>query len=109
MKTLFTKLDREWAVAAIKRAIRTFAQTLLAGFGAAGVFEEVDWKKVLLASAFAFVVSVLMSLKGLPETTAVGELKIDTTDPNKDNYLFEVGDLDSLATKKSVMLRVSKK
>ena len=64
MKEIFTK---EWWIAAGIRAIRTFAQAALASIGAAVVISEVDWKYVLSASALAAIISLLMSLAGLPE------------------------------------------
>lgn len=38
--------------------------------------------------------------------TAIGTLNIDETDPNKDLYTLDIGDLDSLSTKKRVVLKV---
>ena len=40
--------------------------------------------------------------------TSFGELKIDCSDPDKDLYSIEVGDLDELAKKKRVILKVVK-
>lgn len=37
-----------------------------------------------------------------------GVLKIDTSDANKDLYLFEVDDLEHLAEKKKIVIRVEK-
>ncbi|MBQ3329728.1 MAG: hypothetical protein IJG87_00955 [Ruminococcus sp.] len=49
------------------RALRTFAQTAAAAIGAAALFSEVSWIEVLSASALAAVLSLLMSVGGLPE------------------------------------------
>lgn len=65
-KSIFTP---EWLKAAIVRALRTFAQTAIAGIGtyAAGM-GEVDWINVLSCASLAAVLSVLTSISGLPET-----------------------------------------
>ena len=57
-----------WFKAALIRAVRTFAQAALAvlGTGAVGLLET-DWVSVLSVAAGAAVVSLLMSLAGLPE------------------------------------------
>ena len=64
MKEIFTK---EWIKCAGIRALRTFAQAAIASIGAAVVLSEVDWKHVLSASALAAILSLLMSIAGLPE------------------------------------------
>lgn len=64
MKEIFTK---EWWIAAGIRAIRTFAQVAIASIGTAAILSEVDWKYVLSASVLAALISLLMSLAGLPE------------------------------------------
>ena len=64
MKKIFTK---EWWIAAGIRALRTFAQVAIASIGTAAILSEVDWKYVLSASALAAILSLLMSLAGLPE------------------------------------------
>ena len=35
-----------------------------------------------------------------------GILKIDTSDPEKDKYLFDVGDLDKLKKKRRIVLKI---
>ena len=56
-----------WLKAALVRSVRTVAQTAIATIGTAVVMQEVNWLAVLSASALAGVVSVLMSIAGLPE------------------------------------------
>lgn len=58
---------REWMKAAGIRALRTVAQTALGTLGAAAAMEQVNWQGVVSASLLAGIVSLLMSLKGLPE------------------------------------------
>ena len=58
---------KEWAIAALIRAMKTFFQTF-AGFIAVGAaVNEVDWLRALSVSGVAFVLSILTSLTGLPE------------------------------------------
>lgn len=63
-KGIFTK---EWWIAALIRAIRTIAQTAIATIGTAALISEVNWIAVLSASGLAGVISILMSIAGLPE------------------------------------------
>lgn len=65
--------DRLWWEAAVIRAIKTIAQTAIASIGASALIESVDWKVVVSASLLAGLVSLLTSLKGLPEV----ELKLN--------------------------------
>ena len=58
---------RDWAEAAIVRAIRTFAQALLGILPASFALTEVDWQWAVLTAGGAALVSILMSLGGLPE------------------------------------------
>lgn len=63
MKTDF----KRWLKAAGIRAIRTVAQTAVATIGTAVAMNEVNWVLVLSASCLAGVLSLLMSISGLPE------------------------------------------
>ena len=64
MKKAFTK---EWFIAAGIRAIRTVAQTAIATIGTALVMSDVNWVAVLSASLLSGILSLLMSIAGLPE------------------------------------------
>lgn len=59
---------KEWALAAFKRAIRTFAEAVLAYIGTGAVLlGDVNWLAALSAGAFGFVTAILLALAGLPE------------------------------------------
>lgn len=58
----------KWALAALTRAVKTFAQTAvsLIGTGAVG-FTDLDWVQIASVAGVAAVVSLLTSVAGLPE------------------------------------------
>ena len=58
---------QKWLKAAGIRVVKTMAQAAIAGIGAAAAMGQVDWKYVLSASALAGVLSMLMSITGIPE------------------------------------------
>ena len=58
---------QKWAKAAGIRAVKTMAQAAIAGIGAAAAMGQVEWINVLSASVLAGVVSMLMSITGIPE------------------------------------------
>ena len=70
---------KEWALAALVRAIKTFFQTF-AGFIAVGAaMSDIEWLKALSVSGVAFILSIVTSLAGLPE------VKAEKTEPPSDN------------------------
>jgi len=58
---------KDWLRAAGIRAVKTVAQTALATIGSTALFTDVNWVVVGSASLLAGIMSVLMSLGGLPE------------------------------------------
>ena len=59
---------KKWAVAALVRAVRTFAEAMIAYIGTgAVVLGDVNWLAALSAGAFGFVLAILLALTGLPE------------------------------------------
>ena len=67
---------KEWAVAAMIRAVKTFAQTFVASIAVGAAVEEVQWLRALSVSGVAFVASILTSLAtGLPEVDKAPELQ----------------------------------
>ena len=64
---------KKWALAALIRAVRTFAQTFAGCIAVGAALEEVQWLRALSVSGVAFVLSILTSLGGLPEVEAEPE------------------------------------
>lgn len=58
---------KSWAKAAGIRALKTAAQTAVATIGTTAVMSEVNWVTVASASVLAGLLSILTSVKGLPE------------------------------------------
>lgn len=59
---------KKWALAALVRAIKTFAQTAVALIGTGMVgFTELDWLQIFSVAGVTAVVSILTSVAGLPE------------------------------------------
>ena len=59
---------KKWAGAALVRAVRTFAEAILAYIGTgAVVLGDVNWIAALSAGGFGFVTAILLALTGLPE------------------------------------------
>lgn len=63
MKTSFLT----WLKAAGIRAIKTVAQTAVATIGTSAALGDVNWLMVGSAAALAGILSLLMSVDGLPE------------------------------------------
>ena len=58
---------KEWVIAALIRAVKTFAQTFAGCIAVGAAIHEVDWLRALSVSGVSFVLSILTSLGGLPE------------------------------------------
>ena len=59
-----------WLKAAAIRALRTFAQTAVSLIGTSQIgIAELDWPMIVGVSATSAVLSLLMSLGGLPEVS----------------------------------------
>lgn len=57
-----------WCIAAAVRAVKTAAEAALACIGTSAVaITSLDWPQVAAVSATAAVVSLLVSIKGVPE------------------------------------------
>ena len=65
---------KKWAIAALIRGVRTFAEAALAYIGTGKLLlNEVNWLCVLSAGAMGFVLAILLALTGLPEVKLEGE------------------------------------
>lgn len=65
---------KKWMIAALIRAVRTFAQTFVGFIAVGAALEEIQWLRALSVSGAAFVLSILTSLAtGLPEVEPEAE------------------------------------
>jgi hypothetical protein len=67
---------KTWCLAASVRAVKTFAQSLLATLAVQQVgigVTDVSWATVVSVASLAAVISLLTSLAGLPEVTSATE------------------------------------
>lgn len=62
-----------WLKAALIRAAKTMAQTGVAAIGSNAVFSTINWWSVASTVLVAGILSVLMSIQGLPEVEAKKE------------------------------------
>lgn len=61
-------MTKELVKAALIRAIRTFAESMLAYIGTGAlILSDVNWMAALSAGAFGFIIAILLALAGLPE------------------------------------------
>jgi len=82
-------MTMEFWKAALVRAIKTFAQAMVAQIGAGTMgIVEFDWLTALSVSAMAFVLSIFTSLAGLPE------VKLAQTLYALDNVVGEEGEYE---------------
>lgn len=64
---------REWIKAAGIRALKTVAQTAIATIGSSAVMGDVKWLMVGSAALLSGILSLLMSVAGLPEISKDSE------------------------------------
>lgn len=74
---------KTWLKAALIRAVRTFAESMLAYIGTGAlVLGDVNWVAALSAGGFGFFTAILLALTGLPEVKQQQvEKKTDETQP----------------------------
>ena len=59
---------KKWIKAALIRAVRTFAEAMIAYIGTGAlVLGDVNWIAALSAGAMGFIMAILIALAGLPE------------------------------------------
>ena len=64
---------KKWVKAAGIRALKTAAEAAIAIVGTSAFMGEVNWVMVGSASLLAAILSLLISIKGLPELPAKGD------------------------------------
>lgn len=64
-----------WFRAALVRALKTAGETAAAMITTGAIIWELNWVKIAGVSATAAVLSLLWSLRGLPETTGADSSK----------------------------------
>lgn len=80
-------MTKEWVKAALVRAIKTFAQAMVAQIGAGSIgIVQFDWMPALSVSAMAAVLSIFTSIAGLPEVQLQQTLYDLDNDPDEDEY-----------------------
>jgi len=79
-------LRNDWLIAAIKRALKTMAQTALGMMTIGMAASDIDWIHVLSVSCVAGLYSLVSSIAGLPEVPTDGVLQVDVSDPSIDKY-----------------------
>ena len=57
----------KWAKAAGIRAVKTFAQTAVAGIAVGAAVSDINWATLFSVAAVAMIASALTSIAGLPE------------------------------------------
>ena len=64
---------KEWLKAAGIRAIKTVSQTAIAMLSTSALLGDVEWIKLLSASALSGILSILTSVAGLPEVPKINK------------------------------------
>lgn len=85
---------KAWAIAALIRAVKTFAQTCAALIGSELVgFTDLDWLRIVSVAGVSAVLSLLTSVKGLPEVnegrSPLAKHLGDTTEINAADQLWD--------------------
>lgn len=93
-------MTKEFWKAALIRAIKTFAQAMVAQIGAGSVgIVQFDWVGALSVSAMAAVLSVFTSLAGLPEvqlSETIYALDNEPDEDDEDDDEVEIEDISDL-------------
>lgn len=87
-------MTKEWVKAALIRAIKTFAQAMVAQIGAGSIgIVEFNWVPALSVSAMAAVLSMFTSIAGLPEVQLANTLySLDNVGEENPDYNVKEGD-----------------
>lgn len=68
---------KKWIKATLIRAIKTFAETFVSMVTVGQAFSEVGWLHILSVSGVASLISVMISIAGIPEVEN-NDLEIET-------------------------------
>lgn len=79
----FVSNFKDWFIKASIRALKTVAQSALSVIGTSYVLDDVNCGVVISASILAGIISMLMSIAGLPELDTVSADEIDRSDENE--------------------------
>ena len=88
-------MTKEWLKAALIRALKTFAQAMVAQIGAGSIgIVQFDWIGALSVSAMAAVLSLFTSIAGLPEVELQETLYsldnvINEEEEEDEDFIFE--------------------
>ena len=88
-------MTKEWFKAALIRALKTFAQAMVAQIGAGSIgIVQFDWIGALSVSAMAAVLSLFTSIAGLPEVELQETLYsldnvINEEEEEDEDFIFE--------------------
>lgn len=67
---------RDWIKAALIRAVKTFAESMIGCITVGAAISDINWVHALSVSAVATILSILWSIKGLPEVDAQRSLEL---------------------------------
>lgn len=99
--------EKETLTLALKRALWTALQTMIAMIPVGARIQEVDWLDILSVCALAAILSFAKSMiVGMPEAANDGSFYIDTSDPSTDRYQIDLNTLDGIYSKDSIRLMV---
>lgn len=73
-----TARTKTWIKAAAVRAVKTFAQTMVASITVGAAISDISWSTLLSVSAVAALASILTSVAGLPEVDSGADNANDT-------------------------------
>lgn len=73
-----TARTKTWIKAAAVRAVKTFAQTMVASITVGAAISNISWSTPLSVSAVAALASILTSVAGLPEVDSGADNANDT-------------------------------
>ena len=87
-------MNNAWIKAALIRALKTFAQAMVAQIGAGSIgIVQFDWLGALSVSAMAAVLSIFTSIAGLPEVE-LAETLYSLDNEGDDEYMGYYDELE---------------